>query len=54
MIRARQLMIMASWLPQQPKHHDHESQRAAAGGEPGSVAAGRQFGRAVARGKEGR
>jgi hypothetical protein len=33
MIRAYQLMIMAFWLLERPKHHDHEPERAAARGK---------------------
>jgi hypothetical protein len=35
MIRADQLMIMAFWLLEQPKHHDHELGRAAVRGKAG-------------------
>jgi len=33
MMRAYQLMIMAFWLQERPKRHDHEAGRAAARGK---------------------
>jgi hypothetical protein len=35
MIRANQLMIMAFWLLERPKRHDHELERPAARGKAG-------------------
>jgi hypothetical protein len=35
MIHPGELMIMVFWLPEQPKHHDHEGERVAARGKAG-------------------